>query len=300
MICQHCKNNIPDNSINCPYCNTPVSNTHITPPPFPQPQMPRVLKKEKKNNTLITIIISATAIIICIIAAVTILSYSKEQKTDDEIIAETETITENNDNTETTSEKIASNSIDDSQYDWLSIRKVTAADLSGKTAGDLRLMRNSIFARHGYIFDSQDLTDYFRNFDWYRPTTRNISHLLNEVEKYNVSFIQKFEGKAPTTPTNSTPKKSPFKGKNIAFTGDYSDYLCYTYLSDSDLAYISKEDLRFLRNTIYARHGYIFKSNDLKAFFSQFSWYKPRYTEIPQSALSKIERHNIQLIQKYE
>ncbi|WP_078775722.1 YARHG domain-containing protein [Fibrobacter intestinalis] len=28
-----------------------------------------------------------------------------------------------------------------------------------------------------------------------------------------------------------------------------------------------------LRNSIFARHGYIFKSEDLKAYFSKFNWY---------------------------
>lgn len=37
----------------------------------------------------------------------------------------------------------------------------------------------------------------------------------------------------------------------------------------------SKEDLRLLRNTIYAQHGYDFDSADLKRYFSQFAWYMP-------------------------
>jgi hypothetical protein len=37
----------------------------------------------------------------------------------------------------------------------------------------------------------------------------------------------------------------------------------------------SKEQLRLLRNTIYAQYGLDFKSPDLKEYFSQFAWYLP-------------------------
>lgn len=36
----------------------------------------------------------------------------------------------------------------------------------------------------------------------------------------------------------------------------------------------SKESLRLLRNIIYAKHGYKFKSEDLKIIFEKFNWYK--------------------------
>jgi len=36
---------------------------------------------------------------------------------------------------------------------------------------------------------------------------------------------------------------------------------------------LPKEQYRYLRNYVYARHGYIFKSEDLQNFFRQFTWY---------------------------
>ena len=38
----------------------------------------------------------------------------------------------------------------------------------------------------------------------------------------------------------------------------------------------SKEDLRILRNTIYAKYGYKFKSADLNEIFSKCDWYSPK------------------------
>ena len=46
----------------------------------------------------------------------------------------------------------------------------------------------------------------------------------------------------------------------------------------------NKEDLRILRNYVYAQHGYTFKSKDLQSYCSQFGWYLPD----PNLALDKI------------
>lgn len=71
-------------------------------------------------------------------------------------------------------------------------------------------------------------------------------------------------------------------------------------LTPQDLSPYSKEQLRLMRNTVYAIHGRKFTSMDLQQYFSQFSWYKPTVTEVPLTALSEIEKHNVTLIQKYE
>ena len=61
----------------------------------------------------------------------------------------------------------------------------------------------------------------------------------------------------------------------------------------------SRTDLRLLRNLVYAKHGYKFKSEDLNKIFSEFDWYKvnPNFSE---KKFSTEERQLIQRIQKYE
>ena len=51
------------------------------------------------------------------------------------------------------------------------------------------------------------------------------------------------------------------------------------YRKDAAYPYIyvwnlTKKDLQYMRNLIFAKHGYIFKSADLKAVFNNFKWYK--------------------------
>jgi len=70
-------------------------------------------------------------------------------------------------------------------------------------------------------------------------------------------------------------------------------------IPESYLTELNKEDLRVYRNTIYAKYGYIFKTTDLREYFSQFSWYKGEYEDVDH-LLTVVDRLNIENIQKYE
>ena len=65
--------------------------------------------------------------------------------------------------------------------------------LRGKSPSELRIMRNEIFARYGYIFKSEDLRDYFTSKKWYKPTSDNVNGLLTEIDKKNIELIAEFE-----------------------------------------------------------------------------------------------------------
>lgn len=74
------------------------------------------------------------------------------------------------------------------------------------------------------------------------------------------------------------------------------------YLTYSDVSYLSKKELRLARNEIYARHGRIFDSDDLKNYFNNCFWYEPEYYswEFDDSWLSEIERANINFLKEVE
>ena len=80
---------------------------------------------------------------------------------------------------------------DGGYYHITSSRKLTEEDIKGKTKHELRIMRNEIYARHGYIFKDPILRDYFMQKSWYKPTT--ISVTFKDIEQYNVRFIQLHE-----------------------------------------------------------------------------------------------------------
>ncbi|MGF6953462.1 putative nucleic acid-binding Zn-ribbon protein [Neobacillus sp. B4I6] len=66
---------------------------------------------------------------------------------------------------------------------------VSEEDIANLTKGQLRIARNEIYARHGYVFKSQDLQAYFSSKSWYHPDP-SFDGSLNEVEKENVDFIK--------------------------------------------------------------------------------------------------------------
>lgn len=86
-------------------------------------------------------------------------------------------------------------SIEKTDYDWLCQRRATEDDLAGKGKKELRIMRNYIFARHGMIFKSKSLKRYFKQFDWYSPTRKDVASDMSQIEIDNVRFIKSYERK---------------------------------------------------------------------------------------------------------
>jgi hypothetical protein len=77
------------------------------------------------------------------------------------------------------------------RYPYTSQRKVVINDVAFMSNADLRIMRNEIYARHGYIFKSKDLRNYFLSQGWYEPMTYDV--VLSTIEQYNVNFIKQYE-----------------------------------------------------------------------------------------------------------
>jgi hypothetical protein len=78
-----------------------------------------------------------------------------------------------------------------------SIRTFHELDLAVLSKKDLRLLRNAIYARHGLIFKSWDLQDWFSRFPWYKPEYANVDDKLTWNDKMNISKIQTYENPVP-------------------------------------------------------------------------------------------------------
>ena len=78
-------------------------------------------------------------------------------------------------------------------YAWLSERLATEDDLVGKSKLDLKIMRNTIFAMHGYIFKTKDMKEYFSKQPWYKPQKENVNSELSSIENKNIQFLKKHE-----------------------------------------------------------------------------------------------------------
>jgi len=87
-------------------------------------------------------------------------------------------------------------------WPWTSERLATEADLASLSFQELRLMRNEILARHGWVFRTRDLREYFQQQPWYRPRgsqqdlvriNRAIMAGLSPTERQNNAIILRHE-----------------------------------------------------------------------------------------------------------
>jgi hypothetical protein len=89
----------------------------------------------------------------------------------------------------------------------------------------------------------------------------------------------------PDAPSNDTPGRFP-EASLRALTRD-------------ELLEYSKDDLKIMRNEIFARHGYVFKDPELRAYFNKQSWYVGQYDDV-SGFLSPVERQNVEVIKQLE
>ena len=79
---------------------------------------------------------------------------------------------------------------------YTTVTKYTLEDLSILDSFGLKITRNELFARHGRMFNDQELQEYFKRQQWYVPQIAANdfdTSCLNEVEKYNVNLISVYE-----------------------------------------------------------------------------------------------------------
>ena len=74
------------------------------------------------------------------------------------------------------------------------------------------------------------------------------------------------------------------------------------YISTSDLEGLTKEELSYARNEIYARHGRRFKDEGLQSYFDSKDWYEGTISpdDFRESMLNDYEIKNAETILSYE
>jgi hypothetical protein len=79
------------------------------------------------------------------------------------------------------------------KYPNASTKKLQETDLKGISKQELKIMRNEIFARYGYIFKTKEMADYFKKQKNYAPYMENVDAFLSDIELKNIELIKKFE-----------------------------------------------------------------------------------------------------------
>ncbi len=89
--------------------------------------------------------------------------------------------------------------------------------------------------------------------------------------------------------------------KTFSYRADVGDYpeASVRLLKPADVENLMKEDLEFMRNEIFARHGYCFNKKHLRQQFELQDWYVPNTVDIKIN-LTGVEKKNIAMIKRYE
>ena len=151
---------------------------------------------------------------------------------------------------------------------------VTEAMLRGLSLHELRLLRNEIYARHGRIFKTLWIQQYFGGQMWYDPKEDFKDEDITGTDKTNIETIVALETKLHNSISSKPVTQALLNGLFV-------------------------EDVRKMRDEIYARHGKVFKDPWTQKYFASFDWYKanPNYTD---ASLSPVEKGNLVVIAAYE
>ena len=146
------------------------------------------LKDLKNNKTALYII---GGVLVAIIVAVVLIVFSGNDEPEFNPFAQSEGVVTG---TEGDTSDSASAETDDEDYSWLSERYATNEDIKGCDSHQIRILRNSIFARHGRKFKDPSLREYFSSKSWYKPSRDEVPPKeLNKYETANIQFLKKHE-----------------------------------------------------------------------------------------------------------
>ncbi|OYQ61687.1 hypothetical protein B9G53_25695 [Pseudanabaena sp. SR411] len=106
------------------------------------------------------------------------------------------------------------------KYLFLSERAIRDQDLADKSALELDIMRNEVFARYGRRFQDPELQSYFSSQPWYKPLyapDQFPEELLTPIEMQNVTYIREFQKR-------TNPKYSPSQNTANNLQNPQCDY----------------------------------------------------------------------------
>lgn len=146
--------------------------------------------------------------------------------------------------------------------------------LRGLSLHELRLLRNEIYARHGRIFKTMWIQQYFGNQPWYDPKEDFKDEEISGPDKTNIETIVAYENKLHNSISTKPITAALLQGLFV-------------------------EDVRKMRDEIYARHGKVFKDQWTQKYFQSFDWYKAN-ASYSDAQLTTVEKGNLVVIARYE
>jgi len=163
---------------------------------------------------------------------------------------------------------------------------------------ELVIARNEIYARHGMIFGSKALSEWFEAQSWYIPIYAMADfdyNRLSDIENKNVGTLLSLRNKRNNG-------EHPYTG-----TGAYDVFFFQTFW-DSSSRYIHEYEIADMSTAletalheIYARNGRIFNNPRWREYYKSFTWYEQ---QIPDhlwndNILNSFELANVELLRHF-
>ena len=313
MKCSNCNNEIPENTKFCTFCGTPVKKeekspvcpscgaqvkagasfctscgnkleakaTVNTPQPnvaasrpvyTPQPQAaaPQSVYapvQKKKSTGLYIALAVLTALLIGAVAFIVITMQKDNKNTD---IGNTGTPTETTENGIVLSVDDVEDEVTESTYTLSGTASVSGKEAVLSINGE---ERRTIYPEDGEVHWSEEvsLEEGENTFD---------IRLRDDGSNYQINYVK-------------IKYTAPEEEEEYLFPSDSE------YITDSDLAGKTKEEVALIRNEIYARHGYVFNTEAYQEYFSQKEWYSPN-PNFSEAVLNEIELANKDFLVEYE
>jgi hypothetical protein len=165
---------------------------------------------------------------------------------------------------------------------WRS-RTLTPKKLGLHSGAEWRVLRAEVEAIHGKRFSEQWLQQYFDERYWYKPSNKYDPKALSALEEKNLLTIE------------AAQKKS----RKLALAPGDMELFENKLISEQMLHGLSLNELRLLRNEVYARHGRQFQAPWLSQYFFSQPWYQPD-ENFKDEELSGADKQNVETIVAYE
>lgn len=162
-------------------------------------------------------------------------------------------------------------------------RTLTARKLGVHSGAEWRVLRSEVEAIHGKRFSEPWLQQYFDERYWYKPSDNYDFKKLSALEQKNLQTIA------------AAQKKS----RKLALAPGDMELFEGRLISARMLHGLSLNELRLLRNEVYARHGRQFQAPWLSQYFFSQPWYQPN-DNFKDEQLSGPDKQNVETIVAYE
>jgi hypothetical protein len=162
-------------------------------------------------------------------------------------------------------------------------RALTPKKLGVHSGAEWRVLRAEVEAIHGKRFSEAWLQQYFEERYWYKASEKYDPKTLSALEQKNLDTIA------------AAQKKS----RRVALAPGDMELFENRLISPQMLHGLSLNELRLLRNEVYARHGRQFQAEWLQQYFWGQPWYQPD-SSFKDELLSGADKTNVETIVAYE